>query len=59
MPRTPDGPVARSVSKTIRMTPATLAAADRQRGRVDFSEYVRRLIVQDGRRQKQPEERES
>jgi hypothetical protein len=39
------------------MTPATAAAADRQRGRLEFSEYIRRLIIQDGRRPRREEEK--
>lgn len=49
MPRPTDGPTARDVKLSLRVTESTSAALDRQRGQLTRSEYVRRLIVRDGR----------
>jgi len=56
MPRTPDGPVARSESISFRGTKSTRAAIEKQRGKLSVSEYLRRLVVQDGKHHRTPKE---
>lgn len=53
MARTPDGPFARGVSVTTRMSPIEcekLDAQRRERGGMDRSTYIRWLVSQDGKR---------
>lgn len=45
--RTPDGPTARDVTLTLRITKSQLAAIDRQRRTLSRSEYLRRLVMAD------------
>lgn len=45
--RTPDGVAKREVTITFRVTKSMDAAIERQRGTVDRSEYIRRLIARD------------
>ena len=47
---------ARDVVKSVRMTKSTEVLAERLRGQATFSEYVRRLIVDDGRRRRLTDE---
>lgn len=45
--RTPDGVAKREVLVTFRITKSMEAAIERQRGMVERSEYLRRLIARD------------
>lgn len=56
MVRTPDGPVARTENISFRGTKSTKAAIDKQRGKLSKSEYLRRLIAQDGQRNRKNKE---